>query len=77
MVAAQGTQTTREVCDVAPHAPAWGPRVTLLRMRSGALCQIDSARRTGYGYDEHACPYHMLCGSMYSVILQGNSRRQA
>ena len=26
--------------------------VVTLRMRSGALCQIDSARRTGYGYDE-------------------------
>ncbi|MDB5076068.1 MAG: iolG [Chloroflexi bacterium] len=26
--------------------------IALLRMRSGALCQIDSARRTGYGYDE-------------------------
>ena len=26
--------------------------VAVLRMRSGALCQIDSARRTGYGYDE-------------------------
>jgi myo-inositol 2-dehydrogenase / D-chiro-inositol 1-dehydrogenase len=26
--------------------------VALLRMRSGALCQIDSVRRTGYGYDE-------------------------
>jgi len=26
--------------------------VVLLRMRSGALCQIDSTRRTGYGYDE-------------------------
>src|SRR5437763_4561231 len=26
--------------------------VALLRMRGGALCQIDSVRRTGYGYDE-------------------------
>jgi len=26
--------------------------VVVLRMRSGALAQIDSARRTGYGYDE-------------------------
>lgn len=26
--------------------------VAVLRMRGGALCQIDSARRTGYGYDE-------------------------
>jgi myo-inositol 2-dehydrogenase/D-chiro-inositol 1-dehydrogenase len=26
--------------------------IALLRMRSGALCQIDSTRRTGYGYDE-------------------------
>jgi myo-inositol 2-dehydrogenase/D-chiro-inositol 1-dehydrogenase len=26
--------------------------IAVLRMRSGALCQIDSARRTGYGYDE-------------------------
>ncbi len=26
--------------------------IALLRMRGGALCQIDSARRTGYGYDE-------------------------
>ena len=26
--------------------------VALLRMRNGALCQIDSVRRTGYGYDE-------------------------
>ena len=23
-----------------------------IRMNSGALCQIDSSRRTGYGYDE-------------------------
>src|SRR5207248_6654129 len=60
---------SREVSDVDSS-------VALLRMRSGALCQIDSARRTGYGYGEHACPYHMLCWSMYSVISQGNSRRQ-
>ena len=26
--------------------------VVTLRMISGALCQIDSSRRTGYGYDE-------------------------
>lgn len=26
--------------------------VALLRMRGGALCQIDSVRRTNYGYDE-------------------------
>ena len=26
--------------------------IVVLRMRSGALAQIDSARRTGYGYDE-------------------------
>jgi len=26
--------------------------IALLRMRGGALCQIDSARRTTYGYDE-------------------------
>jgi len=26
--------------------------IALLRLRGGALCQIDSARRTGYGYDE-------------------------
>jgi myo-inositol 2-dehydrogenase / D-chiro-inositol 1-dehydrogenase len=26
--------------------------LVLLRMRGGALCQIDSARRTAYGYDE-------------------------
>jgi myo-inositol 2-dehydrogenase/D-chiro-inositol 1-dehydrogenase len=26
--------------------------VVVLRMRSGAIAQIDSARRTGYGYDE-------------------------
>jgi myo-inositol 2-dehydrogenase/D-chiro-inositol 1-dehydrogenase len=26
--------------------------VALLRMRNGALCQIDSVRRTSYGYDE-------------------------
>ena len=26
--------------------------VALLRMGNGALCQIDSVRRTGYGYDE-------------------------
>lgn len=26
--------------------------ITLLRLRGGALCQIDSARRTSYGYDE-------------------------
>lgn len=26
--------------------------VVTLRMRSGALCQIDSSRRTAYGYDE-------------------------
>lgn len=26
--------------------------IALLRMRNGALCQIDSVRRTAYGYDE-------------------------
>lgn len=26
--------------------------IVAIRMASGALCQIDSARRTGYGYDE-------------------------
>jgi myo-inositol 2-dehydrogenase/D-chiro-inositol 1-dehydrogenase len=26
--------------------------IVTIRMESGALCQIDSARRTGYGYDE-------------------------
>jgi myo-inositol 2-dehydrogenase/D-chiro-inositol 1-dehydrogenase len=26
--------------------------VAVLRLRGGALCQIDSVRRTGYGYDE-------------------------
>ena len=26
--------------------------IVAIRMESGALCQIDSARRTGYGYDE-------------------------
>ncbi|HET7238353.1 MAG TPA: inositol 2-dehydrogenase [Terrimicrobiaceae bacterium] len=26
--------------------------IAAIRMASGALCQIDSARRTGYGYDE-------------------------
>ena len=26
--------------------------IALLRLRGGALCQIDSARRTAYGYDE-------------------------
>ena len=26
--------------------------IVAIRMKSGALCQIDSARRTGYGYDE-------------------------
>jgi myo-inositol 2-dehydrogenase/D-chiro-inositol 1-dehydrogenase len=26
--------------------------VVTIRMNSGALCQIDSSRRTGYGYDE-------------------------
>lgn len=26
--------------------------IAVLRMRGGALCQIDSVRRTGYGYDE-------------------------
>lgn len=26
--------------------------IAVLRMRNGALCQIDSVRRTGYGYDE-------------------------
>ncbi|HVC82994.1 MAG TPA: Gfo/Idh/MocA family oxidoreductase [Chloroflexota bacterium] len=26
--------------------------IAVLRMRGGALCQIDSARRTAYGYDE-------------------------
>jgi myo-inositol 2-dehydrogenase/D-chiro-inositol 1-dehydrogenase len=26
--------------------------IAVLRLRGGGLCQIDSARRTGYGYDE-------------------------
>jgi myo-inositol 2-dehydrogenase/D-chiro-inositol 1-dehydrogenase len=42
--------------------------IALLRMRSGALCQIDSVRRTGYGYDERI----EVCGSKGLI----ESRRQ-
>jgi len=45
-----------------------GASIVLLRLRGGALCQIDSVRRTSYGYDERI----EVCGSAGLV----ESRRQ-
>ena len=42
--------------------------IVLLRLRGGALCQIDSVRRTSYGYDERI----EVCGSAGLI----ESRRQ-
>jgi predicted dehydrogenase len=49
---------TRSAKETALVDPAIGEAgdvdtsIVLLRMASGALCQIDSSRRTAYGYDE-------------------------